>query len=349
MSLTSFIQAMPKVELDVHLEGAVQAKTLLMIADRNEIRDGVKHFDDWVRLLTKPDFKRFQDLVRMVSTWLTQPEDLARIAYDVGYMLSQQQVRYAEVRVIPSLYDSIGLSLDDFMAAINDGRDRAKRAWGIQLAWILTIPRDEPRRADDYARYAATNAYERSGIVGLGLSGREEVQPAGQFERAFRMAEKKGVPRSVRAGDGLMAEGILAALEVLAPNRLQDARGLLDSPEALSKVVDQDLGVVVSMKRAVTAGWISNPAEFPLRQMYDEGIRLCISTDMPQLYGTSIVEEYHLAVERAGLSIDELEELALNGVRASFAPPDVKAELLERFTADYAALRSEHLSSEQTA
>ncbi len=349
MSLTSFVQAMPKVELDVHLEGAVQAKTLLMIADRNEIRDGVKHFDDWARLLAKPDYKRLPDLVRMISTWLTQPDDLARIAYDAGYTLSQQQVRYAELRVLPSLYDGIGLSLDDFMAAINDGRDRARRAWGIELAWILTIPRDEPRRADDYARYVAANSYERSGIVGLGLSGREEVQPAGQFERAFRMAEKKGVPRSVRAGDGLMAEGILASLEALAPNRLQDARGLLDSPKALAKVVEQDLGVVVSLRRAVAVGWVGNPSEYPLRQLYDEGIRLCLSTDMPQLYGTSIVEEYRLAVEQAGLSIDELEEVALNAVRASFAPPDLKAELLERFTADYTALRSEHLSSEQTA
>ena len=35
MSLESFIRAMPKVELHVHLEGAIRPETLLKLARRN--------------------------------------------------------------------------------------------------------------------------------------------------------------------------------------------------------------------------------------------------------------------------------------------------------------------------
>ena len=58
MSVASYIQAMPKVELMLSLEGAMQRTSLLKIAEANEIPTTVKHFNDWVGLIDKPDYKR---------------------------------------------------------------------------------------------------------------------------------------------------------------------------------------------------------------------------------------------------------------------------------------------------
>lgn len=63
------------------------------------------------------------------------------------------------------------------------------------LRWRgFAIPRDEPRRADDLARWVTTAVAKRAGVLGLGLSGREDGQAIGQFERAFRTVEKKEFP-----------------------------------------------------------------------------------------------------------------------------------------------------------
>ncbi len=345
MSIASYIQAMPKVEPLLSLEGAMQQKSLLKIAEANEISASVKHFNDWVSLLAKPDYKRLGDITRMAASWLQIADDLTRVVYDVGVSLAKQNVRYAEISVNPSLYDGVGLTFEDFVAAINDGRERARRGWAVEMAWVLTVPREEPRRADDYARASTTVSARKSGIVALGLSGREEAQPVGQFERAFRTAEKKGVARVVRAGDGLGVEGVLAAVETLVPNRVVDARGIQDSPEALKLLREQGIAVGFSITHALRMGWISDVSEFPLRQLYDEGLLVFLGSDMPSMYQTSLVDEYTQAVEKGLISLDELDELALNAVRASFLPDEEKAALLEQFQSDYAQLRAEHVPS----
>jgi hypothetical protein len=70
MSVASYIQAMPKVELVLTLEGAMQRIPLLKIAEANEIPETLKHFSDWVSLLDKPDYKRLSNLIKMAASWL---------------------------------------------------------------------------------------------------------------------------------------------------------------------------------------------------------------------------------------------------------------------------------------
>lgn len=349
MSVASYIQAMPKVELMLSLEGAMQRTPLLKIAEANEIPETLKHFGDWVGLLDKPDYKRLGDIARMATSWLQIADNLTRVVYDVGVFLSKHNVRYAEVTVNPAMYDHIGLSLDDFLSAINDGRGRAQRAWGVEMAWVLAVPREEPRRADDYARAATASAAQKNGIVALGLTGREDAQPVGQFERAFHAVEKKGVPRVIRAGDALGAEGVLDAIKTLLPNRLFDARGVLESPEALGMLEEQQISVGVGLTRALRQGWVNDVSEYPLRRLYDEGVMLFLGTDMPSLYHTNLVEEYTKAVEACGLSLDELDELALNAVRYSFMPEEEKTTRVEQFKEEYARLRGEHITSGEPA
>lgn len=345
MTLASYINAMPKAELNVHLEGAFRRQTLLMLAEQNEIPETVKHFQSWLALLEKPDYKRLPEIARMTASWLKYSDDLKRLAYDLGVWLHHQNIKYAEVGVNFALYDGLGLKPDDLLAALNEGRDRAERGWGVEMQWLLMASREEPRRADEIARYAAAVASRKLAIAALGLTGKEDAQPIGQFEHAFRMvAEKKGLPRVARAGEILGAEGIAEVLEVLAVNRIVDAWGLLDSPETLRTVVDAGVPVVVSPYRALRHGWISRLEDYPLRPLYDAGVLLVLSCDQPAFYGATLNDVYLAAVEKCGLTVDELEDIALNAVRASFLPEERKTEILAQFKADYSHLRAEHLS-----
>ncbi len=346
MSLQSFIQAMPKAELHVQLEGAFQQPTLLMIAEQNDIYETLKHYNDWVALIAEPDYTRLNEIVRMVASWLKIPENLTLLVYELGTGLAKQNVAYAEVGVNLWLYPDMNLSFDDFLAALNDGRDRAQRAWGIDMAWVIDIAREEPRRADDIARWVSTAAARRANVVALGLNGEEKTQAAGQFERAFRAVEKKDLPRVVRAGDDLGAEGVLKAIEALNPNRILDARGVAESPEAIKQMVDNNITAAINLTRAKCQGWVETIADYPLRALYDADVSLVLGSDLPSLYHTTLNDEYIAAVEQGGLSLEELENIALNAVRTSFLAEDAKTEMLNQFTQAYVDLRAEHIEAE---
>jgi adenosine deaminase len=348
MSLESYIAAMPKVELHIHLEGGVGKNVLLLLAEQNEVGEGVRRFSEWVSQLERPDYERIDDLIRFTSGWVRQPEDLTRMAYDLAVNLHKQNVRYAEVTVNPHLYLEANLSPENFMAALNDGRGRAERAWGIQLAWILALPREEPRRADDFSRFALSIAGRRSGIVGMGLVGKETSQPVGQFERPFHSVEKKGLPRIPHAGEMLGGEAVLKTIELLLPNRIADAWGGLNTPEVVAQLVEKHITVDTSMARAFKAKKIGSYADFPLRRLYDEGVSLTIGSDMPLFYKIRLNDLYTAAVKQSGLTLEELEDVALNAVRVSNLPDEERAAMLETFRQEYERLRAEHLDPQTT-
>jgi len=340
MTVADYIKAMPKVELSVQFHGALKPSTVATIAEQNEIIDQIKHYHDWLGLVRDPDYERIDEIAKMESSWLQQPEDLTFLVYELATTLFRQNVRYAEISIDPTLYGALSLQPDEFMALINDGRDRAERAWGMRVAWIITMPREEPRRAEEIVRWATGPTAAKSGIVGVGLGGHESVMPVGQFERSFKMAEKRDAVRMVRAGDEQGAEGVNAALDALAATRIVDGFGLAESPETLAKLREQNTALCVNVTRAVKQGWVEEAAAYPLRALYDSGAPLVFGSDMPALYDTSLVQEYQQAVDLELLTLDELEEVALNAVRASALDDEAKAAMVASFTEDYGKLRA---------
>lgn len=348
MSVESFIRAMPKVELHVHLEGAIRLETLRIIAEQNEIPETLKDYATWIDLVEHPDYQRIDETIFTISQWLQAPEDLSLMAYELGVSLAKQNVKYAEVQVNPIPYIEGGLAFDQFITAINDGRDRAERGWHVRMAWILTMTRDNPRRSDDILRWATGASARKNGIVALGLSGPENAQPIGQFERAFRNAEKKELPCVPHAGDTLGGEGVLEVLQVAHPYRLVDGWGSADAPDVLQQLVEQHIPLDVTIARQLCLGHLENYAGYPLRHLYDEGVLLTINSDMPAFYKTTLNDEYLAVFEHCGFAPEEIEELALNAVRYSLLQEDECQAMLESFRTTYASLRVEHLVSEES-
>jgi adenosine deaminase len=344
MSLESFIRAMPKVEVNVHLEGALQRETLLMIAEQNDIASTMKprQWSDWLTLVNKPEGARLEDMLRTFATWLRHPEDLTRVVYDLGLWLSRQNIHYAEVGVNPTLYTDGGMSFEAFLEAINDGRDRVERAWKVRMNWILTIPRDNPRRSDDIARIATTATARKGNVVGIGIFGREDSQPAGQFAKAFNTVEKKGLGRVCQARTLSNVEPLADILEILNPSRITDSWGIAEDDALVGLLAEREMPLVVTPTRELRLGRMASHADFPLRRLADN-IRVSLSSGLPELYQTSLTDEYLAAAMQHGFEVQEIEGLVMNSVMCSFLPDDEKAAALADFEAAFQQLRAEHL------
>ncbi|MDZ4767519.1 MAG: hypothetical protein SGJ24_00185 [Chloroflexota bacterium] len=344
MSLKTFVEAMPKVDLHVQLEGSFDIQRLLLIAEQHDVPETLKHYDTWAGLLRKPDYGRLYDLIRMVNTWVKDSGDLSWLAYDLGTHLHKQGVVYAEVGVCPSYYPEVQLDIEALFAAINDGRERAEKAWGIRMAWIYNVPRDEPRRVEDAARWATSIPAQRANVVGMGLIGRDDVQPPLQFERAFRALEKRELARVVRVGEMTNTAGVKAAYEPLLPTRLVDARGAVEDGTLIEQVVEHRTALLISPTRSIRHKW-TTAADLPLRRLVDMGAALVIGADMPTLYQTTLNKEYIAAVEQGGLTIEEVIEVALNAVAHSTLSQADKDDMIASFQERYATLQVEHLSA----
>ena len=72
-------------------------------------------------------------------------------------------------------------------------------------------------------------------------------------------------------------------------------------------------------------------AEHPLRQMMAAGVPVTLSTDDPPFFGTDLAREYARAHRELGLSLAELWQMNLNGLRYGLAETGVRRRLLREF------------------
>lgn len=350
MSVESFVNAMPKVDVHIQLEGAVNRDLIRLIAEQTDVASNYKRrreYESWLSLLTEPDYARIDEIARETAAWIRHPDDIARMVYDLGVVLSKQNVRYAEVSVIPTLYTDLGMPYTELLTALNDGRDRVIRAWDVRMDWVMAIPREFPRKSDEIARWATNATSQKGNVVGLTLVGREEQQPIAQFKKAFATAQKKVLPTATHLHTS-SHEGheYIDVLEVVQPQRVTDCWEILKDGNFLSMMVEQDLPIVVTPKREVCLNRIESESDFPTRDLLDNQINLVFGSGMPALYETSINAMYLNAVQMGGISIAELKRIALNAVRASMLAPDEKTAMVAEFEQSYAELHDEHLVEE---
>jgi adenosine deaminase len=72
----------------------------------------------------------------------------------------------------------------------------------------------------------------------------------------------------------------------------------------------------------------------PIRRYYELGLLVTVNTDDPMMFNNSLAQEYRLLVERLGFSPDDVRNLILNGVRASWLPVERKEAMMADFQAD---------------
>ncbi len=345
MSLREFFAAIPKVDLNLQLTGAFVDEGLLMIARQNGLPAETDDFAYWTDLLVNPDDQRIDELAAVAASWVRYPEDIARVVYDIGVGLAKAKVSYAEIAVTPSEFmQHSSMSIDVFINALNDGRDRALRGWGADMSWILCIPRDNPRVGDDVARWA-TGATAKSGnVVALGLIGEDSAQPLGQFKRAFATARKKGIYTVAQIGS-MGADDLLSALEELEPHRLTETWGIHDKPDILDSLAESGMPIVVSISRALRRGLVDDATAYPLRALVENDAPVLLASGMPRLYRSSLVDEYVMAVEQCGLDLSDVVDLARRSIQLSFLEDERKKTLLDKFDKQLEFARLSHLDN----
>src|SRR4029077_4129165 len=110
--------------------------------------------------------------------------DYARIARDYVVDAAQQNVRYAEIFISPSVWSYFHRELDvvDTVRALRETLDAEGRPRGLEVNLICDLTRNfGVERAQATAEQAVTLAEAGLGVVGIGLGGDEAQYPAALF------------------------------------------------------------------------------------------------------------------------------------------------------------------------
>jgi adenosine deaminase len=314
---------LPKVDIHVHLEGAIRPATLLELAERDgtPLPTGLLG-GSW-------SFAGFEDFIAQydaLDACLGELEDLRRFAYELCADEAAEGVRYAEVTFTIS---SHARRLGDWhgpIEAVLDGFASGRRDFGVECQLVLDIA-----RGGDMALAAPTTEaavfYAGRGVVALGLGGKEAARPAWAFRAMFERARSAGLHAVPHAGEVCGPDAIRECLEATGADRIGHGIRCLDDPSLVDELRDRRVPLEVCLTSNLRTGAVPSLAAHPLPELISAGLVVTLNSDDPAMFGSPLADEYELACQQFGLGGTDLAAIALAGVDASFAPAALKAEI----------------------
>jgi adenosine deaminase len=252
-----FIQAIPKNDLHVHLDGSLRLDTLVELA-RDQGVELPSYTPDGLRETVFKDI--YADLDEYLRGFaytcrvMQDDESLERIAYELAQDNISEGVRYVEVRFAPQLHVSDRLTFEQVMTSVDRGLRRArdefnaKRVddepefeYGIIVtamrfftpafsAYYGDLARVHPYSSDDeLIRMASLELAKGSvklrneteiQVVAFDLAGSEYGYPASAHQEAYDYVHSNFMKKTVHAGEAYGPESIFQAITKIHADRI---------------------------------------------------------------------------------------------------------------------------------
>ncbi len=309
------IEAMPKVEIHVHLEGATDAETIFELARRNGIALSASSLAEWKTFYEFTDFDHFIDVYTEATRCMCMPEDFALMVERFLGNQARQQVRYSEVFVSVSHHQE-KLPDDELLAALAAGAAAGEAKHGSRVRFIADIARHLPDTRWRVLEFAQRGR-EQGLFLGLGIGGKEIGHPPADFADTFAEARRQGLRLVAHAGETAGPESIRGAVETLQVERIGHGVRCLEDAALVQQLRLSQTPLDVCPQSNYCLGVVERGQPHPIRRMVDAGLLCTLNSDDPPMFSTSLIREYQTLVEQ-GFSWEELWRLNVNTLRASF-------------------------------
>lgn len=339
-ALATFIERMPKVELHLHLEGAVAPRTFLALSRRNGITLPVRTEQELADLFHYHDFHAFLGTFMALAATIVRGEDFELLAFELGMELAAQHVIYAEVMISPMQHVRRGVDLREALAGAAAGFARAAQHGGPRVGLVLDYGRQ-------YGAAAAWPILETAiacrslGVVGWSIGGNEIDHPPEEFIELFAAARAAGLGVMAHAGEVVGPASVWGAIDVLEVSRVGHGIRSIDDPELLATLATRGIVLDVCPSSNVRTKAATSWLDHPLRQLYDAGVPVTINSDDPTFFETTITEEFRRAARYLGFTATDFCAMTRTAAQAAFLPPAERMALLATIEQTHHHLRAE--------
>ncbi len=320
--------SLPKIELHLHLEGAIPLPTMYSLVQKY---GGDVSITDEASLVDKfryRDFPHFLEIWNWKNRFIRELDDFTLIARSVAESLAAQNIVYAEVFFSPSDFRKTGMSIQDIATAIIRGLDDVS---GTEINLVTDLVRDNgPAGADEVLDAVIDLASPR--ILGIGIGGAEQLHPPAQFAPVFERARDAGLQLTAHAGEAAGPTSVADAITHLGVSRIGHGTRAVEDEATMQLINTSGVFVEACPSSNVCTGVIASVADHPIRQFLERGIPIGINTDDPAMFGCSMAGEVTHLQEDLSFTRDEIKSLMLSAITHAWCDHDTKTALRSQVT-----------------
>ena len=314
----AFIDALPKAELHLHIEGSLEPEMLFALANRNNV---VIPFASVEEVRAAYDFSNLQDFLDIYYQGmgvLQTEQDFFDLTFAYLQRANADNVRHVEIFFDPQGHTERGVPFDTAIGGILRALDAGQQQFGISYGLIMCFL----RHLDEDAAFATLHQAEPwlDRIMGVGLDSSEVGHPPSKFARVFAAAKAKGLKLVAHAGEEGPPAYVWEALDLLHVDRIDHGNRALEDAALVQRIVADGQTLTVCPLSNLKLCVIHDIADSPVKRMLDLGIRATVNSDDPAYFGGYVNANFKAIAEALGLSREQLIQLAENSFTGSFLP-----------------------------
>ncbi|HET9896448.1 MAG TPA: hypothetical protein VFQ44_16095 [Streptosporangiaceae bacterium] len=278
--LYAAVREVPKVDLHVHLEGAVcpYEPSRPWNSSVPCCQGAPHHYGQLTRVWMK-HLERF----RKHSEYLNAVISFGRHCACAG-------VIYAEASVSPINPMKSGLTAHEIFSALADGISAVRDNLKVELRFAIEFYRGaDPSLVMDMIN--AARPFAGTTIVALGASGWEDRGQLADYKELFEAGRELGLTITPHAGEMVARQSMIDALTV-NPTRIK--HGILDAHDdaIMNAVQSSNIALDVAILSNLRLGVFSELRLHPLQHLLKRGIKCGLGSDDPAILGSEIAAEY---------------------------------------------------------
>jgi len=332
MTAEEKIRAMPKAELHRHIEGCVRVDTVLDLARKNNLKLPTFEPSGLERLykLRAPgaSLTEVLGMFGLAQASFASYEAVERITFEaLEDAYKKENIRLLELRYSPDfMFKKSGLDWQKAQDLIHATAVKFEKNSNMVCGIILIASRSYG--LDSAEKTMAFAVKNKRTVIGFDLADNESEYPSPLYKDAVKKLHAAGLPLTVHSGEEGNFSQIADTIRSLEPRRI--GHGVKAAEDASGRTVEliRDSGITVE-----TNPWsnyltraVASIEKHPLKQFIKAGVKCTIGADDPEILDTQLNREYLLAVEKMGLSFEDLRYTLNCAVDGSFLPQDKKQQ-----------------------
>ena len=334
---TADLETLPKAELHLHLRGAMPGwylrqqfrkyrpadaiasappKQLAWMLAHPGVERIVRADDPQAEvdgLFRRGSFQEFLGAYLFTGYFVRRLEDFRDLVQAVRSELRRQNIVYAEVTVSLPEYMQQGIALTDLLAVLGEDLPEPPCVY-----WIV-----DPVRS--FGPKAAASLVQRvlrhrpQSVIGLTLGGAEHLHPPAPFQRVYQIAREGGLRTTIHAGEALGPESVWDAVRILEVERIGHGVRAVEDSNLVRHLAERGIPLEICPTSNVCTGIYPSLEDHPVRNLFEAGVALSVSTDDPSFFQISLVREL-ANLRQLGFSWPEIGEVADNAFCQAFEP-----------------------------
>jgi adenine deaminase len=330
--LPALLQAMPKAELHLHIEGSLEPELIFRLGARNGVTLPYADVATLRAAYAFTDLQSFLDIYYAGASVLLKEADFFDMAWAYFERAAADNVVHAELFFDPQTHTARGVAIETVIQGLQHACRRAHAELGISASLILCFLR-HLSEADALATFEQALPHRRH-FIGVGLDSSERGNPPEKFARVFAKAAAAGLKCVAHAGEEGPPEYIRTALDVLKVQRIDHGVRCMEDPALVARLARDRVPLTVCPLSNVKLCVFKHLREHNLAALLDAGLCATVNSDDPAYFGgylnQNLVETFEALPQ---LGAKHAYQLARNSFEASFIDDAAKAGFIARLDA----------------